>query len=190
MSNPQLALGLSLRDDATFSNFYEGDNAQLIRYLKDFLLSHDEPFIYLWGEPSVGRSHLLQACCHEIGDHQSVVYLALKENRELVPDVLESLEQMDLVCLDDIDAVLRNTDWEKALLHFYNRARDNNTRLLVVGNSLPTQLSCQLADLQSRLSWGLLFQVIRLTDDQKIAAFQMPARKRGMILQAEVEHKF
>lgn len=188
MNSRQLTLGLSLRDDATFRNFYAGDNAQLVTCLKDFIAGRGEPFVYLWGESSAGRSHLLQACCHAIGDRKSVVYLALKDNKELTPAVLEGLEQMDLVCLDDIDAVLERVDWEEALFHFYNRARDNNTRLLVVGNTQPTQLPCKLEDLRSRLSWGLVFQVQGLDDNQKIAALQMHAQNRGILLSEEVGH--
>ena len=71
-------------------------------------------------------------------------------------------------------------------MHFYNRARDNNTRLLVVANSLPTQLACRLPDLRSRLAWGLVFQVKGLNDAQKIAALQMHASNRGMTLPEEV----
>ena len=186
MNNPQLTLALSLRDDATFDNFCEGDNVQLVACLKDFLAGRGEQFIYLWGESSVGRSHLLQACCHEIGSQKSVVYLAPKKNREIRPEILEGLEKIDLVCFDDVDSILGKPDWEEALFHFYNRARDNHTRLIVVGNTLPTQLLCHLADLRSRLSWGLVFQVKALDDDQKIAALQIHARNRGMSLSEEV----
>jgi DnaA-homolog protein len=186
MENPQLTFALSLRDDATFSNFCEGDNAQLLSCLRGCIAGHGERIIYLWGESGVGRSHLLQACCHEIEDQKSAVYLSFKENEDLAPAILDGLEYTDLVCLDDIDSILGDAQWEEALFHFYNRARDQKTRLLVVGDVAPTQLACQLPDLVSRLAWGLVFQVKALDDAQKITAIQLHAHNRGMTLSEEV----
>ena len=60
----QLTLGLALRDDATFSNFYPGDNLALLNHLQVFSAGKGEQFIYLWGAAGMGRTHLLQACCH------------------------------------------------------------------------------------------------------------------------------
>ena len=44
--NTQLPLGITWRDQATFTNFYTGDNTQLV----DSLGAEDEALIYLWGE--------------------------------------------------------------------------------------------------------------------------------------------
>ncbi|XQW92104.1 DnaA regulatory inactivator Hda [Candidiatus Paracoxiella cheracis] len=182
----QLTLPVNLRDDATFTNFYPGDNNHLVKALKALLSGDGEQFIYLWGAPGVGRSHLLQACCHEFSDRQcSIVYLPLR-SEHLTPEILQGMEAMRLVCLDDIDAVLGQPQWEEALLHFYNRARDNGVKLIVSGNDLPPQLPCELADLRSRLSWGLVFQVTGLSDEQKLLALQMHARHRGMHISCEV----
>jgi len=182
----QLTLPVNLRDDTTFANFYPGDNMQLVKALTELLSGDGEQFIYLWGAPGVGRSHLLQACCHECSEQQySIIYLPLRAEH-LTPEILQGMEGMRLVCLDDIDAVLGQPDWEEALLHFYNRARDNGVKLVVAGNNLPPQLPCKLADLRSRLSWGLVFQVLGLSDEQKLLALQIHARYRGMYLSREV----
>ena len=182
----QLTLPVNLRDDTTFTNFYPGDNTLLIKALNELITGNGEHFIYCWGQGGVGRSHLLQACCHALSDQQfSVVYLPLKIT-QLAPDILEGLENMSLVCLDDIDTVLGDKAWEEALLHFYNRARDNRVRLVVSANECPPQLPCDLADLRSRLSWGLVFQVMGLSDEQKLLALQMHARQRGLQLTGEV----
>ena len=65
----QLPLGVRLRDDATFANFYPGANAAALGYVER-LCSPDagwsDELIYLWGMPGVGRSHLLQAACNHI----------------------------------------------------------------------------------------------------------------------------
>ena len=62
----QLPLGVRLRDDATFANFYPGANAAALGYVERLCEADagwTESLIYLWGADGVGRSHLLQAAC-------------------------------------------------------------------------------------------------------------------------------
>ena len=72
------------------------------------------------------------------------------------------------------------------LLYARSQAREKNTRLIVAGNDSPPQLPCQIADLRNRLSWGLVFQVKNLTDEQKLLALQMRAKNRGLQISREV----
>lgn len=183
----QLTLGLILQDNATFDNFLVGDNQQLYQTLQDFVQAKTEAFIYLWGELGVGRSHLLQACARAVHTNAvPVAYLNLADTAELNPAVLQGLEHMQCVCLDDIDSVMQQDEWEEALFHFYNRCKEHHTRLLVSANCPPVQLTCRLADLKSRLSWGLTFQVNALTDHEKMQALQIRAQNRGMVMSVEV----
>lgn len=178
----QLPLRLNLRDDAIFDNFYVGDNALVIDALHR-LCQRQEQFIYLYGEPCVGLSHLLQACCHSVADQkQRIFYLSLREHAHLSPAILEDLEHQQLVCLDDLDAVIGDQHWEESLFHFYNRARDNGVALVVSAREMPQALPCTFLDLRSRLAWGLVLSVAPLSDEQLIAALKMRAKNRGLVL--------
>lgn len=86
--------------------------------------------------------------------------------------------------------VLGSRDWEEALLHFYNRAREFQVKLVMASDRIPLKLNCDLVDLISRLSWGLVFQVIGLGDAEKIKALQMGACDRGFGLSDEVGQFF
>ena len=183
----QLVLNIYLDNAATFDNFYVGNNAILLKALHDMVRGEGEPFVYCWGEVGVGRSHLLQACCHVSSQiNKASVYIPLSRFQELTPEVLIGLEAMSLVCLDNIDAVLGNSEWELALFHFYNRLRDANRKLLISANNPPQYLLCDLPDLASRLSSGLVFQVLSLDDEQKLAALQLRAKLRGFVLSEKV----
>ncbi len=176
----QLPLKIALREETTFLNFCEGDNAALIKAMKASLNKRGEKFIYLCGQPGSGKTHLLQACCHEFQDRQfETMYLPMK-TPQLTPEVLGGMESMQLVCLDDVDTVFGNSLWEEALHHFYNRARENGICLFVSGKESPAHSSCQLPDLRSRLVWGLTFHVNELNDAQKIQALKIRARDRGL----------
>lgn len=176
----QLTLSIKLAANTTFENFFTGYNESVIAALKACAHENGEQFIYLCGPQSSGRSHLLQACCQARAP-EDALYLALSEP-DLEPAVLQELEQIPLVCLDDIDAVLGKRLWEEALLHFYNESRAKQHRLIVSSKVLPQQSQCVLMDLQSRLQWGLTLQLRLLTDEQKLKTLQMHAQERGLFL--------
>lgn len=179
----QLTLRIGLRDSATFANFLAGDNAAPLYLLQQ----GSEPFVYLWGGLGSGRSHLLQAACHaETARGGSAVYLALTALAGAGVELLDGLEQMSLVCLDDVQVVAGDEVWEEGLFHLYNRVRDAGGRLLAVADASPLAIGVQLADLRSRLSWGPVFQLQPLDDAGKLEALQLRARARGMELSEEV----
>lgn len=182
----QLTLNMRLRDDATFENFQIGENVELINHLRNILCSQKFPFVYLWGR-GAGRTHLLQACC-QMASQQNLtsIFLSLKQHREFSSQILEGIENMFLVCLDDVEAIAKNREWEEALFYFYNRSIEKNARLIISGHSIPTEIGFALADLTSRLATGLIFQVKVLNDAQKLDALKMRAKVRGIYLSDEV----
>lgn len=184
----QLPLGIGLREAATFANFVPGANAAVLHALAQAT----EPCLYLWGGAGSGRTHLLQAACHaeaECADRHATgttVYLPLGMHQEFAPSVLDGLEDLSLVCLDDVQAIAGAPAWETALFHLYNRLRETGTRLLVAGRAAPAGLGLRLPDLISRLNWGPVFQLHALEDEDKILALQLRARARGFELPEDV----
>lgn len=188
MSGPaQLPLGVGLRDDATFANFLPRGNAALVAALQAQLDEGGESFIYLWGGEGSGRSHLLQAACHEASARDKrALYLPLDELGHFPPHMLENAEQLDLVVIDDVDRVVGRKRWEEALFYGFNRLRDAGKRLVIAASAAPRQMPVKLPDLASRLRWGMTFQVERLDDEGRYEALQLRARGRGMQLPDEV----
>lgn len=184
--HPQLPLAIQLRDDATFSNFLALPKVEpLLRALQSQADSDGEPIIYLYGPAGSGKSHLLQACCQESAD--AAVYLPLAQLREYpAEDVLQGVGQLGRVGIDDIHRVLGDAQWEAALFTLYNTARANGCRLVVAGNAAPRALQVNLADLRSRLSWGIVYQLESGGDADKAAILQFRAQRRGLTLSESV----
>jgi len=185
-SQQQLPLPVRLRDEATFDNFLpQNATRALIAALQQQASGAGEAIIYLFGGRGSGKSHLLQASCHQAGG--SAIYLPLSELMEFEPaEVLQGIEALDLVCLDDVDRVLQRSDWELALFNLCNRAREQGCRLLVAGNAAPRALAVNLPDLRSRLAWGIVYQLQDAPDDEKVAILQFRAARRGLTLSREV----
>lgn len=189
MSLQQLTLPIALNEDITFDTYYCGPNQTAVDYCKKLYQQDSEQFTYLWGECSVGRTHLLQAAVHHAGAKGArALYLPMTNARDWQTNVFEDLEQLDLVALDDIDAVLGDPAWEEALFHFYNRTLAGRCHWLIAASNPPMHLPAQLADLKSRLSASLVFQLANLADDEKISAMQLRASLRGFELPNDVGH--
>lgn len=146
-----------------------------------------ESLIYLWGAEGVGRSHLQQAACLRFEQRgEQAVYLPLADLVQYGTAILDNLEQCELVCLDDLDAVAGRADWEEALFHLFNRLRDAGRKLLLAANTAPRELPIALPDLKSRLTLALIFQLHALSDEDKLRALQLRASRRGLHLTEEV----
>lgn len=183
----QLPLGIVLPDSATLANFLGdiGDeiSASLKRHIEHRIFG---PFFVHGGRDS-GKTHLLQAACHYAADLQlSPVYLSFATTEALRPESLAGLENLDLIAIDDLQAIAGVRQWEHALFHLMNNARDRATILIIAATDTPEALALRLPDLRSRLDAGLIYRLRRLDDDTKLRALQLRAEGRGMELSDEV----
>ncbi len=185
--HPQLTLSVSVRDDARIANFYAGPNEELIQALQRQWTTSGDAYLFIWGEPGSGRSHLLQAACHYADGlgHRSV-FLPLKELKDYGPDVLDSMEQYPLVVLDDLDSVLGDDAWELALFHLFNRVQDNDGHLIIAAQDSPQTIHLRLPDLKSRLQWGVIYHLQSLHPEERALALVLRARQRGIVLAEDV----
>jgi DnaA family protein len=183
----QLPLSLSLKDDASFANFYPGTNAEIIAALQKTATCLGEKIIYLCGSRGQGLSHLLQASCHEAARNKlSAVYLPISQLLSEPPEMLHGLESLQLICIDDLQSLAQSSAWEEAVFHLFNRVYDAGGHIILAGNDLPKSLPLQLPDLISRLSWGVVYQLHPLTDAEKINVLIQRANIRGITLSEEV----
>jgi DnaA family protein len=189
MNNPQLPLGLALRDSARFECFFGGQNSEIVAALQQAASGAGECFIYIAGLAGMGKSHLLQAACRRATDTgRSSAYLPLDARAELTPDMVAGLEQMDLVCLDDVHAIAGDAPWERGVFDLFNRMRAAGSTLLVAGRQRPDLAGFGLPDLASRLAWGVTFVLKPLAEADVLAALSWRAHSRGLELPAGTAH--
>lgn len=178
----QLTLSVDLPDTADFSNFIAGENEDVIKALKYFL-NDDDNIFYLWGEEGVGVTHLLMAVCQLV---INAAYISFSQYKSLSPAVLEGIENIPVICLDDVDCIVENQEWEQALFHCYNRVVSQGNKIIVASHDSPSQIKIQLPDLKSRLLAGPVYQVKPLDDENKMLALKTRAALHGWEMSDEV----
>lgn len=182
----QLPLGISLPDNVRFESFVAGPNAELVRVLRDMASGDGEMSLYLWGQVGLGKTHLLQAACRAAGQHAlSCAFLPLSDFSGMTTGVLQDMASLDLLCVDDLDAVAGSNAWERALFDLFNQARAGGCRLVMSGSVRADHLGLNLPDLVSRLTWGPVYPLRALDDAGLLAALQLRARTRGFELPDE-----
>jgi DnaA family protein len=187
----QLVLSVGVNATECFSNYYIGENRQLVESLQvqSASLPHhqSQPFMYIWGSSRHSCSHLLKAACNEERKKTSV-YLPMDTLIETSTEMLIGLENIDLVAIDHVQALAGEEAWEEALFHLFNRIQETGVSLLVAGDVPPLQLQLTLKDLQSRLSLGVCYQIESLDDQHKKQMIQFFAHQRGLKITEEVAH--
>lgn len=185
--SPQLSLGLELEPTVSLSNFNTAGNEDVVSHLRELLTNQGEPFIYLYGPRGSGKTHLLQAICSAaMKNLDSAIYVSMRHRADYSEEMLENLENLSLVCIDDVEAIIGDSAWEQALFHLYNASFVKGTRLVIAGETVPSQLQFDLPDLTSRLAWGLSFKLKGLSDQAAIKVIQLQAKETGLQLSSEV----
>lgn len=168
----QLLLDLGTQQPQTLESFVVGRNEALMHQLHQVAAhASAEHFAYLWGEPASGKTHLLRALSAQPGAR----YLSSASplvDFAYTPDIR-------LYLLDDCDKL--SPDAQIAAFTLFNLVRDHGGDMVSTGNAAPATLAVR-DDLRSRMGWGLIYQIHRLTDDEKITALTQSAQARGLIL--------
>jgi len=168
----QLLLDFTQAPAPTFANFVPGGNAELAHAVEAAVRGENpERVMYLWGEPSAGKTHLLKA----------FVSASRGRARYIPAAQFTDAGGASMFALDDVERL--TGEEQVALFNAYNeRAFDF---LLVSARSAPRDIAIR-KDLATRLATGLTYRVMPLSDEQKRAALEAHAKQRGFSIPAEV----
>lgn len=181
----QLPLGVRWRDHSVFATFVPGPNQLAVRALKS-ALPGSTASIWLWGAPSTGKSHLLQAACAHVGKlGQPAAYFPLRERGAITADSLAGCERLALVCIDDVDEVANDAAWNRALFSLYNGLIEQHGQLVLSAARPPAGLSWALPDFASRMAASLVLQLQALDENDQLEMLRLRARRRGLHLPEE-----
>lgn len=182
----QLPLGVRLQSASTFDSFDIGDNGPLVAALEARAVASGLPPIWLWGVSGCGRSHLLQAVCQRASRAgRRVGYLPLGE-AWVNADMLLGLDALDVLCLDDVDAIAGNPAWEPRLFTLYNELAERGHHLVIAAGGAPGTLPVLLPDLASRWSASVVWALKASPEERHGVVLARRAEALGLELSDEV----
>jgi DnaA family protein len=179
----QLPLSVRLRDTARLASFVPGRNREVFELIAGGPATAPR-VLWIWGRPGSGKTHLLQAACAAVADAGgSASYIDLTTAADA--GWLEGCENLDLVCLDGLEAVSGDAAWNEAVFRLHALMQDGATRLYVTTTAPPAAVSFRLPDLRSRLLAASVHQLHDLDEAGQAEALRRRAGQRGLELSPE-----
>ena len=151
MNKPkQLTFPWNKVNKSSMLGFYTSrENDHLVSLLKDSNFLDD---LFIYGTKQSGKTFLLQAMCNSYSSmRKSSLYVPLKKVMNYGVEIFESLENIDLICIDGIEQVISKTEWEKEIFNLINKSLISKSRLIFTSSKDLKSLSFSLPDLESRI---------------------------------------
>ena len=176
----QLPLALRYPPDQRFETFVGAPPGALAQ-LRALAAGSGGDWLYLDGGPGTGKTHLLLATCAEAEvAGLRAAYLSLRDLRGRVRGATEGLDAIDVLALDDVEAIAGSREDEIALFDLHNRLRDAGRGLLYAARETPEGLPPGLPDLRSRLAHCTRIALQPLDDAGRARLLRERAAARGL----------
>jgi len=164
MNKPkQLTFPWNKVNKSSLEGFYTSqENSHLVSILKDTNFSDD---LFIYGTKESGKTFLLQALCNSYSSmSKSSLYIPLNKVMNYGVEIFESLENMNLICVDGIEEVISKIEWEKAIFNLINKALISKSRLILSSSQDLKSLNFSLPDLESRIRKIQSFELYPIND--------------------------
>ena len=164
MNKPkQLTFPWIKQNIASFDDFYfDPENFGL----KKNLLEEDDD-LFLYGIKKSGKSFLLQSVCNFYASkNKSSLYIPIAEVMKYGISFMDSLDNLDVICIDDIDLINSNKEWEIAIFNLINDCLISKCRLIFSSSLNPSSIKFDLKDLISRIKKIDHVELFPVSDDK------------------------
>tara|TARA_Y100000992_G_scaffold256790_1_gene190407 strand:+ start:665 stop:1345 length:681 start_codon:yes stop_codon:yes gene_type:complete len=180
MNNPkQLTFPWSKPNKSILNDFYF-DNKNL-EIKKNLLEGNDDLFLY--GVKQSGKSFLLQAICNLFASkNKSSLYVPISEVKKYGINFIDSLDNLDVVCIDDIDLIHSDRKWEVAIFNLINDCLISECRLIFSSAQNPSSIGFELKDLVSRIKKIDHVELLPVSEDNLFEAIKFICNLRSINL--------
>ena len=172
MNKPkQLTFPWSRPNKSSFENFYiDPKNSLLLSIISNKILSDD---IYICGISNSGKTYLLQSLCNFYSkQNKTALFLPIKEIVSHGVDILDSIENSDIICLEGLENIIANEEWETAIFNLINNTLNNQCRLVFSSSLESSNNIFSLPDLVSRIKKLQSYELYPIDDANLLHALQ------------------
>ena len=192
---------VALNEKYTFEAFVQGPNNRLAfaaaRAVADAPGKSYNP-LFVHGKVGLGKTHLLQAICHQVmrsGRLVSVLYLS---SETFVNQFIAAIEKgdvdrfrykyrsVDILLVDDIHLLAHKDRTQEEFFHTFNSLYNSGRQIVLSSDSPPQAIPALTQRLISRFKWGLEAELEPPGYETRLAILRRKARDRGVEVPEEV----
>ena len=185
----------SLKDDYTFDTFVVGPcnrlgHAACVAVSESPGQAYNPLFIH--GSVGLGKTHLLQAVCHEVLRRQPTAKVLLLTCETFIRHFIQGVEHgdlhnfryryrhVDLLLIDDIHFLAERESSQEEFFHTFNTLYQSRKQIILSSDSAPSQIPSLEQRLTSRFNWGLVARIDRPSYETRVAIVHKKAHLRGL----------
>ena len=192
---------IPLSDDYTFETFVTGPCNRLAQAACQAIGETPGKVynpLFIHGSAGLGKTHLLQATAHKIGQSVPGAKICLLSCEMFVNHFIEAVERgqlhdfryryrhADLLSIDDIQFLSGHEQTQEEFFHTFNTLYQAQKQIIISSDRSPSQIPGLEERLVSRFNWGLVAQIDRPCYETRVAIVRKKARLRDIPLPEDV----
>ncbi len=160
-----------------FAKFLGKSNAELLQILQ----AQQERLVFVWGQPTAGKSHLLEAWVGQaVAQGKNALYLHAGRD-----ELTDYAREFEFLAVDQVD--LLSAEEQIILFSIFNEVRDGERGYLLLSSDAPPSQLYIREDLRTRMGFCLVYEVKMLSNQEKIDALCSFAKIRQISIDKDKE---
>jgi len=193
----------NLSPDKNFDNYIEGKCNQVARSVglavakNPGTTSFNPMFIY--GESSLGKTHLAQAIGTEIkqnfGDKKVVLYVSAQQfqsqyveaaKKNMRNEFIHFYQLVDVLIIDDVQDFAGKNGTQDTFFHLFNFLHQSGKQLILTSDRAPSEINGINKRLISRFKWAMTAELTAPDYETRLAILRRKAYQSGKMLDDKI----
>ena len=186
----------------TFEKFVVGHPNELA-YASAKRMAQPEKFdfnpLFIYGGVGLGKTHLMHSIAWEIKNHDENVKVLYLSAERFMFQFIKSLRQkdtmsfkqkfrsVDVLIIDDIQFMIGKSSTQEEFFHTFNSLLDLNKKVIISSDRAPSDLDSFDDRIKSRLSWGLVADILPANYDLRYEILKRKANELSLKYENKVQ---